>query len=61
MKVGDLVKEMLGEERQVGIITAIFSWEVIDDYVEVFWLNSKDKERLPTWHVELVEVINESR
>ena len=47
MKVGDLVKEMLGEDRQVGIITAIFSWEAIDDYVEVFWLNSKDKERFP--------------
>jgi len=61
MKVGDLVEEAVWMGRQVGIITAIFSWEAIDDYVEVFWLNSKDKERLPTWHIELVEVINESR
>jgi predicted FMN-binding regulatory protein PaiB len=56
MKVGDLVKEWLGQDNQVGIVVAIFSWETIDDYIEVFWLNSKDKERLPTWQVQLMEV-----
>ena len=61
MKVGDLVKEWLGQDHQVGIVIAIFSWETIDDYIEVFWFNSKDKERLPTWQVQLMEVIDESR
>ena len=64
MEVGDLVKEWLGcrhTEGQVGIVTAIFSWETIDDYIEVFWFATKDKERLPTWQVELMEVIDESR
>ena len=61
MKVGDLVKEWLGQDHQIGIVTAIFSWEAIDDYIEVFWFSSKDKHRLPTWQVELMEVKDERR